>query len=77
MSDDVSRCVICKVGRMAPGQSTMTFDDDAGLTIVIRHVPATVCDTCGEAEFDDETAAALLTQAKREGRGVLVLDYAA
>ncbi|MBV8194297.1 MAG: type II toxin-antitoxin system MqsA family antitoxin [Candidatus Dormibacteraeota bacterium] len=73
----ITQCVICKVGRMHPGKAAMTFDDDEGLTMVIRHVPADVCDTCGEAEFDEETARTLLAQAQRQGRGVLVLDYAA
>jgi len=33
-------------------------DSDAGL-IVIRHVPAHVCDQCGESFIDDDIAAEL------------------
>ena len=73
------RCVICKVGLLSPGRATMTFDDDEGLTVVVRHVPAIgVCDSCGEAYFDEETARAVLALVPaRQGRGVVVLDYAA
>lgn len=73
------RCPICKTGGLEPGRTTVTFDDDQGLTIVIRHVPASVCDTCGEAFVDDATARAILKQAPNpQGpAGVLILDYAA
>jgi YgiT-type zinc finger domain-containing protein len=55
------RCVICKLGQLTAGRATMTFDDDDGLTVVIRHVPAIgVCDSCGEAYFDEDTARAML-----------------
>ncbi len=73
------RCVICKLGELSPGLATMTFDDDQGLTVVVRHVPAIgICDSCGEAYFDEDTARAVLAQVPpRKGRGVFILDYAA
>lgn len=72
------RCVICKVGQLSPGRATMSFDDEEGLTVVIRHVPATgICDSCGEPYFDEETARQVLAQVpSRQGRGVVILDYA-
>jgi YgiT-type zinc finger domain-containing protein len=73
------RCVICKLGQLSPGRPTMTFDDDEGLTVVIRHVPAIgICDSCGEAYFEEDTTRAVLAQVPpRKGRGVFILDYAA
>jgi len=72
------RCVICKVGRMRPGEATFTPDDDQDLTVVIRHVPAEVCDCCGDAMVDEATARALLAMAPRPPTsGVFVLNYAA
>jgi len=63
---------------MRPGETTFTFDDDQDLTVVIRHVPAEVCDCCGDAMVDEATARALLTMAPRPpAGGVVVLDYAA
>jgi YgiT-type zinc finger domain-containing protein len=72
-------CVICKLGQRTSGRATMTFDDDDGLTVVIRHVPAIgICDSCGEAYFDEDTARAVLAQVPpRKGRGVFILDHAA
>lgn len=39
-----------------PGHATMTFDDEDGLVVVIGHVPALVCDECGEAFAADAMA---------------------
>ena len=46
------KCVICKYGETAPGKVTVTLEEN-GATIVIREVPARVCQTCGE-EYVDE-----------------------
>ncbi len=46
----------------------MTFDDDDGLTVVIRHVPAIgICDSCGEAYFEEDTTRAVWPRS-RHGR---------
>ena len=41
-------CQVCHVGRRGPGTTTMTLERD-GAVLVVKHVPATVCDTCGDA----------------------------
>ena len=41
------KCVICKYGETAPGKVTVTLEDEAA-TVVIKEVPARVCQTCGE-----------------------------
>ena len=52
-------CLICKYGETQPGTTTMTLERDA-TTIVVKHVPAEVCQTCGEAYVDQETTRHLL-----------------
>lgn len=71
------RCVICKQGETAPGTATMTFDH-AGSVVVIRHVPAKVCQACHEPYFEGDTTDRLLATARaavRVGVQVLVQDY--
>jgi len=73
------KCVICKHGDTQPGTTTLTLTRDT-LTLVIRNVPARVCDNCGEAYVDDEVAAQVLTAAEdavRAGVQVEVREYVA
>ncbi len=56
-------CVIRKHGETQPGETTLTLTRDA-LTLVVKHVPAQVCDTCGEAYVDEATTARLLQVAE-------------
>jgi YgiT-type zinc finger domain-containing protein len=66
------KCVICKHGETSDGVTTMTFALD-DLTLVIRNVPARVCDICGEAYVDESTTRELLRTAEDAQRsGVLV-----
>ena len=74
------RCAICRLGELSPGRTTVTFDDDEGSTVVIRHVPAEVCDNCGEAFVDDAAAQAMLERmdvSAAHRSGLLVLEYSA
>ena len=48
-------CPLCR-GLQVPGETTFTADLGDGL-VVIRHVPARVCDQCGASFIDDEIAA--------------------
>lgn len=71
-------CIPCKHGETAPGVVTKTFDRGTTL-VVIRHVPAEVCQTCGAAYFDGDTAEWLLALAREaSGAGVAlqVREYA-
>ena len=48
-------CPVCHAGDRRPGTTTSTMSrGDA--TIVVRQVPADVCDNCGEAFLDLEIA---------------------
>ncbi|RJO68592.1 MAG: type II toxin-antitoxin system MqsA family antitoxin [Myxococcales bacterium] len=55
------KCVICKHGETRPGTATLTADR-GGSTLVIRNVPALICDNCGEEYFDEETTTRVLRQ---------------
>ena len=72
------RCPICRQGETRPGTATLVLERDA-LTMVVRHVPAEVCENCGEEYVDEGTAAAALERAEtaaREGVTVEVREYA-
>lgn len=57
-------CVICKHGEIVDGTATVTLTRGA-MTLVVRDVPARVCNTCGE-EYVDEAIAGQLLQAADE-----------
>lgn len=58
------RCVVCKSGETGPGVTTVTLErGDA--TIVLKEVPAEVCENCGEEYLDAPTASRLLAEADR------------
>ncbi|MEA3639299.1 MAG: type II toxin-antitoxin system MqsA family antitoxin [Lamprobacter sp.] len=50
-------CPICS-GHREPGRTTFTAELGFGV-VVVRHVPALVCDQCGEEWIEDPVAAAL------------------
>ncbi|MEQ8671917.1 MAG: type II toxin-antitoxin system MqsA family antitoxin [Aggregatilineales bacterium] len=57
------KCVICKQGETQFGQVTVTLERGA-TTLVFKHVPAQVCENCGEAYVDEATTEQLLTIAE-------------
>jgi len=71
-----SRCAMCG-GARKPGRTTYTVDRGSGI-VVVRNVPATVCDQCGEEWIDNETAQRLEriteeAQQKREQVAILAM----
>lgn len=49
------KCVICKTGEPHPGKATVTLQ--RGRTVVVvRDVPADVCENCGEYYLDEVTS---------------------
>lgn len=46
-------CVICKLGETSEGRVTVTLTCNE-LTVVIKHVPAQVCENCGEYYLSDD-----------------------
>ena len=53
------KCVICKNGETEPGSTIFTFTDDETI-VVVKDVPAKICDNCGEEYLDSETTRRLL-----------------
>lgn len=69
-------CALCG-GRTGPGETVFAVEFGFGVAVV-RHVPARVCDTCGESWIEDDTAARLeqiVERARREESQVEVLAY--
>jgi YgiT-type zinc finger domain-containing protein len=60
-------CPICKKGETAAGTATVTLER-GGLTLVVKEVPAQVCDNCGEQYVNEEVAARLLAEAEAAAR---------
>jgi len=73
------KCTICKHGETRRGTATVTLTRNV-TTVVIKGVPADVCDNCGEEYVDEATTARLLStveEAAREGVEVDVREYIA
>lgn len=56
------KCVICKHGETKPGTTTVTFERNQS-TVVIKDVPADVCDNCGETYISSTVSSKILNQA--------------
>lgn len=57
------KCVICKHGETQQGFTTVTLEKN-GATIIFKHVPAHVCDNCGEKYVDGEVTTEVLKKAQ-------------
>lgn len=70
---------MCKNGEAKPGNATKTLERGE-TTIVIKDVPAFVCDNCGEKYFDDKTTERILEIAEnafKAGAEVEICKYKA
>lgn len=73
------KCVICKHGQTKPGLVTVTLERDESI-VIIKKVPAEVCDNCGEYYLSDDSTAQVLQRAEiaiNNGAEVEILSYAA
>jgi YgiT-type zinc finger domain-containing protein len=73
------KCVLSRNGETSIGKTTVTLERDRTV-LVIRAVPAQVCQNCGEAYVDEAITDELLQvaeQAVRSGIQVDVRDYIA
>lgn len=73
------KCVVCKQAETRPGKATVTLER-AGVTLVVKGVPAMVCPNCGEEYVDEVTTRRLLQSAEaaaRSGVQVDIREYAA
>ena len=70
-------CPTCQTGETIPGTATKTLERGATL-VVVRHVPADVCDRCGAPLYSGavvEQLLALLDAAHRGGVAFEVRDF--
>lgn len=73
------KCVICKQAETSPGKTTVTLERGSTV-LVIREVPADLCENCGESYVSEQVAGHLLAEideAVRAGIDVEVRRYAA
>ena len=72
-------CVICKHGQTRSGDVAVTLQRGE-CTVIIKGVPADVCDNCGEYYLSDTVTKQLLMRAEaaaKNGAEVEILHYAA
>lgn len=73
------RCVLCRHDDTRPGRVTVTLQR-GGTTVIVRDVPADVCENCGEYYLTEKVTEQLLSrseQAVKSGAEVEILRFAA
>ncbi len=73
------KCVVCKQGETCPGQTTVTLQRGE-CTVIVKEVPADVCENCGEYYLSEEVSSQLekrADNAAKSGDEVKILRYAA
>ena len=56
------KCTICKTGETHPGTTTVTLQRNNSV-VVIRDVPAEICENCGEYYLNEATASRVYADA--------------
>jgi YgiT-type zinc finger domain-containing protein len=67
------KCVICKQGETRPGKATVTLQREA-VILVVKGVPARVCQNCGEEYLDQEITSRLFKTAEDAARSGVEVD---
>ena len=67
------KCGICKQGETRPGIATVTLERD-GTMLIVRSVPAQVCENCGEEYINEGITAKLLQQAEEAVKAGVQVD---
>ena len=71
--EETMKCVICKQGETRQGTSTITLER-GGMTLVVKSVPARICQNCGEAYMEEAVTAKLIRQAEEAARNGVQVD---
>ncbi len=71
--EEAMKCVVCKMGETRPGFTTVTLERE-GAALVVRKVPAQICDNCGEAYVSAEVTRSLLQSAREALRAGVEVD---
>ncbi len=69
-------CVVCRVGETKPGKTTMTLER-RGTTVVVRGIPAELCENCGEEYVGEREVAALMAIAEESARAGVEVEVRA
>ncbi len=72
-------CSLCRHGETSSGVVTVTLQRGPA-TIIIKSVPAQVCENCGEYYLDEETSRRVIEMAEttvRKNAELEILSYAA
>ncbi len=73
------KCALCPFGETRPGTATVTLDRGE-TTVIIKGVPAEVCEDCGDYYLDETVTGVVLRraeQAVRSGAEVEITRYVA
>lgn len=73
------KCMFCKQGSTRPGNVAVTLSREDTI-VVIKNVPAEVCENCGEYFLSEKTTDQVLSKAEeavKKGAEVEILRYAA
>jgi len=73
------KCVFCRHGETRSGEITTTLQRGE-TTVILKRVPADVCDNCGEAYLSAEVTGEVLAKAEaavKSGAEVEILRFAA
>ncbi len=73
------QCVICKQGQTRPGHVTVALQR-GDTTVILKGVPAEVCDNCGEYYLSEDVTRRVLERAEdavKSGAEVEILRFAA
>ncbi len=73
------KCVLCRHGDTRPGKVTVTLQR-GNAVIIIKDVPADVCDNCGEYYLSESTTRSVLHTAEesaKKGVEVEIIRFAA
>jgi YgiT-type zinc finger domain-containing protein len=73
------KCIFCKQGSTSPGNVAVTLSREDTI-VVIKNVPAEVCENCSEYFLSEKTTDQVLSRAEeavKKGAEVEILRYAA
>ena len=72
-------CVVCRQGETCPGQVTVTLQR-GDTTVILKQVPAEVCQNCGEYYLSDTVTGQVMNRAEaavKSGAEVEIMRFAA
>jgi YgiT-type zinc finger domain-containing protein len=72
-------CVLCRQGETHPGAADVTLPRRTSI-VIIRGVPAQICENCGEYYLSDDVSERVLAQADAavtRGAEIAIVGYAA